>query len=161
MESIFDDIRILDISNLPEIYQLEIETYPKELQDSVTEMKNTLNSNNLHFGAYYQGKLIGFLLSLKENPQNQEIYIYDLTIDQNFQKQGLGKHLTQLFLKEALQHNYEILIACRSTSYPLFSNKELLASVGYKITENKLEKDGYFPNYGIHEDLYRIRLQPF
>lgn len=134
--------------------------YPPALREDRSSLERLLKSGTIHMGLIMKKKLVGFLITTNEYSEGSKyIFIWDISILPDFQKQGLGTLLLNHFLNQAHSKGLDVGAACRKTSLPLFVKAERLQKCGYRVAKCELEPDGYFQECGIHEDLYNVELE--
>ncbi len=133
--------------------------YPKEMQEDVQTLLAILESTDMSCGLFIGKKLVGYALFQGVEKAGM-IYLYDIAILPRFQHRGLGAELTQGVLAAAWQKKLRIKMHVRAMSYPLFVNRERLRAAGYRLVSNKLLRDWYFGEFGIHEDAHELVMEP-
>ena len=151
----------LTLKDVDVLLEMQKRIYPEAFVEKLEYLKKLITNSDFNIGVVVEGKLVGFLFVTKDcMTSDDQIFLYDIGILPEYQKRGLGSLLLDYFCKMALKKNLKIYICCRGTSYPMFSNREKLEKMGYKIARYEFEKDGYFEAYGIHEDSHEIYLEP-
>lgn len=152
----------LSVKNLADLMKMQREIYPENFVEEEGCIEKILNESDLNIGVIVNQKLAGFLLVTKDYVEVENgLWLYDLGILPDYQRQGLGSLLLSHFLSETHKEKTSIFAYCRDTSYPLFSNEEKLKKMGYRISDYKFIEDGYFEECGVHEDLHELALEPF
>lgn len=135
------------------------EVYPRKMQESARVIYSILMSTDLSRGLFMGEELIGYAL-FERADMPKTVYLYDIAVLPKFQHQGLGTKLAQDALAAAHRRGLKIRMHVRSTSYPLFTNRNKMRSVGYKVARKKFVPDFYFGEFGVHEDAHELVLYP-
>jgi GNAT superfamily N-acetyltransferase len=139
--------------------QIQRQVYPKKMRENPRTIYSILASTGLSRGIFMGRELIGYALFQRDNLDNT-VYLYDIAVLPRFQHKGLGTRLAQESLASAWQRGLNVRMHVRSTSYPLFVNRNKIRAGGYRLAGKKFVPDFYFGEFGIHEDAHELILRP-
>lgn len=151
----------LTLEDLDVLTEMQYAIYPEALAEKKEYLAELFKDEYLNIGVVMDKKLIGFLLSTREKTETgEDVFIDDLGILPEYQGKGLGTMLLDHLLKLAYGEKMKIGLLSRSTSLPMFAKQKKLMEAGYKVVRREFLKDAYFEEYGVHEDIHRIDLEP-
>jgi ribosomal protein S18 acetylase RimI-like enzyme len=159
LESIRIEVLPANPRHIRELIEVQRRVYPTEMREREAEIRRILESSDMSLGIYKKGRLIGYAL-VRATQKIDTVYIYDIAILPEFQRQGLGTSLAREILTQARSRGLKVSLHVRSTSYPLFGNRDKMREMGYLVAKDELKPDWYFGEYGVHEDARELLLEP-
>lgn len=139
--------------------QMQRRIYPREMQEGAPTILSVLASTDLSRGLFLGKELVGYTL-FQRTREKGTVYLYDIAIVPHLQRRGLGTKLAQEALAAAWHRRLTIKMHVRATSYPLFAERGKLRAAGYRLVNDKLVRDFYFREFGIHEDAHELTMEP-
>lgn len=141
------------------IARMQEQIYPCGMQDDLKTIREILESSDLSRGMYRAGKLIGYALVQRAEKEGT-VYLFDFAVLPQFQRRGLGTRLAAAILRETNRRKLRIAMHVRSSSYPLFGNRQRMRRMGYDVAKDRFLADWYFGEYGVHEDAHELLMEP-